>query len=207
MFNSLFVDETKARINYSSIVKAGSTYFFEDNARVSLPAKGSCPTIAVFDIAPKKENQVCPINKNYDYMTRLGDPLNFSECFFTTIITLAEKHQLNLVIKPKRHNSSILSGYHEILSKLGQHDRVTIASSEISAFRLVDYCDGGIVQPFTSIGYYDETSTPLTFYDPLSLLDKTLNQQKGQELCSGPDELSEWILRVKTNYWSNLREN
>lgn len=199
-FNKLFITETKKRINYSSRVIGGSTRFFSDSFENPLPPKTDLPMISVFDYAPKYPQNVCPINKNYDYISYYGNIINFYVNFYNQIIQVAKKHNFHIVIKPKRNDLLVIDDYKKLLTKLKQNKRITIVSSEISAFRLVDYSDGAIVQPFSSIGYYYESKTPITFFDPLKLLNKNLNQERDQNLCCGVDELSRWADTIKINF-------
>lgn len=198
-FNHLFCDEIKSQIKYPTTVKANATYFFEDNDKIAVPQKTEKLTLALFDIAWKHPASVCPINKNYDYLSYFGSPMDFYQQYYSSIIELSEVYDCELIIKPKRYSSSIMPDYLNFLEDLNQKKQVNLVSHEISAFRLLDHCDAGIVQPFTSIGFYNESQTPVTFYDPFMILDKNLNQQKGQNLCSGSQELADWLFQVKNN--------
>ena len=197
VFNKLFENSAKNRVKYETAVQSFSTVFFSDNSKLALPTfKKSRLSIAVFDISPMEPQLMFNINENYDYIYSDKNRLRFYELFYNSIVEIAIKHDADVLIKPKRSSKLFRRDYLDLLTKLSEEKNVNVIPSDISAFRLIDQSDGAIVQPFTSPGYYAESLTPITFYDPLGLIHPGTAQAHGQHICVNSADLNIWFEKL-----------
>jgi len=166
---------------------------YSDNSEVEIP-DFERPTIALFDVAPLDERFHVGCLDFHDYLETVeNSPGFFNRKFITDVIAVAKKHEVKVVIKPKRADPRVQQSYTDLLEKLEEDDEVIILPPDIAPSRLIAKCTAAIVMPFSTIGYFGEKETQIRFYDVVGKFDGQHEAAMGTKILSGYKELDEWL--------------
>ena len=117
--------------------------------------------------------------------------------FFRDLLDIAKKHNLQLVLKSKRNDHIITGQYKKLLVDMEKKKDLIILPYGISPYKVVDASYATVVQPLTSVGFYQEKNKNIIFYDPLSKLHITHSERKNTDLVSGKQNLNKWFDNLK----------
>jgi polysaccharide biosynthesis PFTS motif protein len=161
--------------------------YFSDNSLESIPSLNSEKKIlSIFDISPVRKSYYINLGIFHEYYS-----FSIIKSFYEDIINIAEKLDLQILIKPKRVLNNIHhKGYAKFLSNLGQNKNIFLVNPSISADRLIEKSDLVISLPYTStaiIAQYKNISS--AFYDPSAGLKNTNNVN----LIQSYEKLEKWI--------------
>jgi hypothetical protein len=166
---------------------------YSDNSEIEIPDFEK-PTIALFDVAPLDERFHVGCLDFHDYLETVeNSPGFFNRKFITDVTAVAKKHEVKVVIKPKRADPRVQQSYKYLLEKLQEDDEVSILPPDIAPSRLIAKCAAAIVMPFSTIGYFGEKETQIRFYDVVGKFDGQHEAAMGTKILSGYKELDEWL--------------
>jgi hypothetical protein len=169
---------------------------YSDNSEIEIPDFEK-PTIALFDVAPLDERFHVGYFDFHDYLETVeNDPAYFNRKLITDVVAVAKKHQVNVVIKPKRADPRVDQSYKDLLEKLKEDEEVSIFLPDIAPSRLIAKCTAAIVMPFSTIGYFSEEKTPICFYDVAEKFNGRHDTAIGRKIVSSYGELDDWVASV-----------
>jgi len=166
---------------------------YSDNSEIEIPDFEK-PTIALFDVAPLDERFHVGCKDFHDYLETVENgPGYFNRKFITDVIAAAKKHEVKVVIKPKRADPRVEREYVQLLNSLVAESKITLIPSEVAPSRLIEKCGAAIVTPFTSVGYFSKHAPQLCFYDVAGKFDGKHEAALGQRVISTYDDLDVWV--------------
>jgi polysaccharide biosynthesis PFTS motif protein len=134
-----------------------------------------------------------------------ADPKNiytFSFCkkFIDDIISLQNKYDFNLIIKPKLRIKAFevfSEKYYNYIYSL-KSKKIQIYDTNYSAMSIIKISDAVVSMPFTSptlLAYYEKKKS--CYYDPKSIiLDRiSIHKERKIKLISGKEKLDYWIYK------------
>ena len=166
---------------------------YSDNSEIEIPDFEK-PTIALFDVAPLDERFHVGCLDFHDYLeTTENGPGFFNRKFLTDVISVAKKHEVKVVIKPKRADPRVQQSYTDLLEKLEEDGEISILQPDIAPSRLIAKCTAAIVTPFSTVGYFRAKETQICFYDVAGKFDGQHETAMGRKIVSSYGELDEWV--------------
>ena len=155
-FNKSFVNTIKQNLFFPSKILNNSTVFFTDEEN-DIKKYVQKPFLAVFDVFPVYADLYIGFSSHNDYIhSARKQNIDFHEIFFRDLLDIAKKHNLQLVLKPKRNDPRITGQYKKLLVDMEKKKDLIILPYGISPYKVVDASYATVVQPFTSVGFYQE---------------------------------------------------
>lgn len=150
-------------------------------------------TLSIFDVHPMNV---------YGY-SLFADPKNiytFSFCkkFIDDIISLQNKYDFNLIIKPKLRIKAFevfSEKYYNYIYSL-KSKKIQIYDTNYSALSIIKISDAVVSMPFTSptlLAYYEKKKS--CYYDPKSIILDRIYKEHKIKLISGKKKLDYWIYK------------
>ena len=196
-FNKQFALDLKKTIMFPSNIFKGPTVFYSHNG-YKMEKYVKKDFISIFDIPPLNPKKYIGFSSNYDYIFYYHEAnIMFFKKFFDDIVELSKKLDLQIVLKQKRNDPRLELGYNNMLTELVQKEDLIILPPNISPYYVVDCSLASIVQPFTSVGYYNDKSQNIAFYDPLEILSPHNQEIKNSKLIIGKSNLDIWLNKIK----------
>mgnify|MGYP001298156993 CR=1 FL=1 len=196
-FNKDFVPTLKKSIYYpSNILKTPTIFFTHDGSMIEKFVKKDF--VAIFDITPFNPEFYIGFSNVASYMYHSHeDKILFYKSFFNDILNISKEFGLEVVLKQKRYNPKQLSAYNELILELQKTKNLIILPPTMSPYYVVDNSFASIAQPFTSVGFYNETKKNVAFYDPLEILTPKHQESKRTNLLIGKKKLTLWLKKLK----------
>lgn len=153
-------------------------------------------SIMVFDIPPPRVPLLLKLGSGNDYFSS-----ETSYEFFKDLPEIAQKYNINFVIKQKRSQSYLRPvKYNNILLRLRESTRIEIVDADISAQELIEQALAVVSMPFTSTAHIAcEQGKPSIYYDPTQRLKRNQEAALGVPLISSLDDFENWIKGVIKN--------
>ena len=176
--------------NGANIEVVGSIWFLEKNQKVPLL---KCPSIAVFDISPKRDALYFTFCIDFDYYT-INNSLLFLEQSLDTIVSC----NYTMLWKRKRIFGALHHPKYIKLSEImdSNEECITI-DPEVSSIRVILASIAVISMPYTSTALTArELGKPSVFYDPTGLLQKDDRAAHGIPIINSVNELKNWLTQL-----------
>ncbi|WP_422670909.1 polysaccharide biosynthesis PFTS motif protein [Candidatus Methylopumilus planktonicus] len=178
----------KSLDNNAKCEVAGPIWFSDSEKEVPQIPDNS---VMIFDVEPFRTSVYQSYCFDIEYYVS-----DIAKQFILDIYDVLSSHDLNMVLKRKRHigNKSSKS-YTKILDDLEKQDNFITVDPEISAFRLIKTNTNLVISmPYTSTAQIAKSYGLLSiYYDPSGLLLKDDSISHGVPLISGKDELITWF--------------
>ena len=198
-FNKTFVPVIKKSIIFPSKVINSSTVLFSDNDDC-IAKYVQKPFVSIFDISPIKAECYLGITCLEEYINIHYDKnILFHERFFYDLIEMSKKYNLQLVLKPKRHDNRITSNYQKMLLNMEKQKDLIILPYQMSPYKVVDQSIASVVQPFSSVGFYNDKDANVIFYDPLEVLPLSHQEDHNNTLIISKQKLDNWFKNLKNS--------
>lgn len=114
-------------------------------------------------------------------------------------INISKNFGYQVVLKQKRCDPRLSSAYNELLIYLKKHKDLIIVPPTMSPYYVIDTSFASIAQPFTSVGFYNETNKNVAFYDALEILPSKHQESKNINLLIGKENLASWFQTITNN--------
>lgn len=196
-FNKDFELTLKKSIRYpSNILKTPTIFFSHDGNMIERFVKKDF--VAIFDISPFNPEFLIGFSNLASHIYYSDeDKIQFYKTFFNDILNISKKFGLQVALKQKRYNPKHLSEYNKLILELQDTKSLIILPPTMSPYYVVDKSFASIAQPFTSVGFYNETKKNVAFYDPLEILTTDHQEIKKINLLSGKKNLTQWLQKIK----------
>lgn len=199
-FNQQFARYTESNIGKHSfrprVFRAESTFLY-DNA-VSIVPSVERAAIALFDVQPLDEKYHIGFMDQHDYIDNNNfQPGHYNEIFIKNVVKAAQQTGFDIILKPKRKDPRVLESYQNLISDLEARGSLTVASTDIAPSRLLENVVGGIILPFSTVGYFEVSGVKLCFYDVVGCFNGSHQAAFGRDLISSFEDLVDWMTLLK----------
>ena len=153
----------------------------------------------MFDVQPLDEKFHIGYMDQHDYMEDNDfQPGYFNETFIKDVVNAAQQNDFHVVLKPKRRDHRVLKSYQRLIFELEAEGALTMVPSSIAPSRLLEGVTGGVILPFSTVGYFDKPKEALCFYDVVGCFDGSHEAAFETKVISRLDDLIRWMGQLKT---------
>ena len=166
----------------------GPTWFSstDTNSLDVLPKKG----IAIFDIEPCRDSYQFKVFYPVEYYSYL-----LSKEFINDLISISNKHNINLFFKRKREGIYRHKGYLKIINNLSKEKNVFVIEPGIAAKSLIEKSLATITMPFSTTANISQSfKRPSIYYDPINKTIQGDPAAHGIQIIHEKLALERWIL-------------
>jgi len=178
----------------ADIVIVGPIWFSGRSAKIE---QNQALKIAIFDVTPQRNSSYSILGQRNEFYT----PPN-ANLFLKDIISLALKHNLNLLWKKKREIGRLAHPAHRnFLNHIINEKNLILINPEVSALSVIESSSAVISMPFTSVAIIAKNmGKPSIYFDPSKTVLKDDRAAHGIEVVYEISEIEEWL---KKNYIIN----
>lgn len=193
-----FMEEAIGKHIFQPKIIYSNPVYLNDDYSAKLPLFER-PTIALFDVQPLDEKFHIGFMDQHDYMENNDfEPGYYNEMFIKNVVSAARQNDFHVALKPKRQDHRVLKNYQKLLLELEAQGVLTIVSPSIAPSRLLESTAGGVILPFSTVGYFDIPQETLCFYDVVGCFDGSHQAAFETKVISRFEDLMNWMSHLKT---------